>query len=168
MDFAGTLYRALNPLWARDPLSGSGAAQFGGRFNAKGTPALYTSLRPETAMREANQAGAFQPITLVAYAAEIEKIFNATDSDALASVGFEAATLADACWRDAMFAGKVAATQQLSRSLIEQGFSGMLAPSFAPQATPNDRNLVLWTWGDTFPAKLRLIDDHGRLGSRPS
>lgn len=168
MEFIGTLYRALNPLWAREPLSGAGAAQFGGRFNARGTPALYTSLRPETAMREANQAGAFQPITLVAYAAEIEKVFNATDTGALASIGFDAAMLADPCWRDTMLTDKISGTQRLARSLIEQGFSGMLAPSYAPQATTEDRNLVLWSWGTSLPAKLRLIDDQGRLGYLPS
>ncbi len=91
MDYTGTLYRALNPIWARTPLSGEGAARFGGRFNPKGTPALYTSLLPETAMREANQVGAFQPITLVAYHAEVTRIFDATDPDALNNLGVTSA-----------------------------------------------------------------------------
>ena len=46
--YAGPLYRALNPVYARAPLSGRGAELYGGRFNAKGTPALYTSLDPTT------------------------------------------------------------------------------------------------------------------------
>jgi len=65
--FAGFLYRALNPVYARDPLSGRGAQLYGGRFNPKGTPALYASLSPMTALREANQVGTLQPTTLVAY-----------------------------------------------------------------------------------------------------
>jgi RES domain-containing protein len=32
----------------------------GGRFNAKGTPALYMSLSVMTALREANQVGNFR------------------------------------------------------------------------------------------------------------
>ncbi|OZA68370.1 MAG: hypothetical protein B7X78_03675, partial [Sphingomonadales bacterium 39-62-4] len=83
-------------------------------------------------------------------------------------IGFDAAMLADPCWRDTMLTDKISGTQRLARSLIEQGFSGMLAPSYAPQATAEDRNLVLWSWGTSLPAKLRLIDDQGRLGYLPS
>ena len=42
MRFQGILYRALNPMRAREPLSGEGARLYGGRFNPRGTPALYT------------------------------------------------------------------------------------------------------------------------------
>jgi RES domain-containing protein len=55
--YAGLLYRALNPIRASDPLSGEGARLHGGRFNAKGRPALYTSLSVMTAVRESNQIG---------------------------------------------------------------------------------------------------------------
>ena len=56
MHFTGLLYRAHNPVWSREPLSGEGAARFGGRFNRIGRIALYTSLAPETALREAYAA----------------------------------------------------------------------------------------------------------------
>jgi len=39
-------------------LSGDGAAVRGGRFNARGTPALYLALTIVGAVREANQQGA--------------------------------------------------------------------------------------------------------------
>ena len=51
--FEGRLYRALNPVWAAQPFSGEGARSHGGRFNPLGVPALYCSLSPVTAMREA-------------------------------------------------------------------------------------------------------------------
>ncbi|WP_369334366.1 RES domain-containing protein, partial [Stenotrophomonas maltophilia] len=35
----GKLYRALNPAYASEPLSGRGAELYGGRFNPKGTAA---------------------------------------------------------------------------------------------------------------------------------
>ncbi|WP_231739351.1 RES family NAD+ phosphorylase [Novosphingobium sp. FSW06-99] len=167
MDYSGFLYRALNPLWASSPLSGEGAARFGGRFNPKGMPALYTSLRPETAMREANQVGAFQPITLVAYRAEIVRVFDGTDPVALSKLGISVATLADCRWRDTMLAGSIPATQQLAIDLKVQRYAGILVPSFAPHAQADDRNLVLWTWGQQPPAVLQLIDDQGRLSSPP-
>ena len=59
--FTGFLYRALNPVYARDPLSGRGAQVYGGRFNPKATAALYASLSPVTALREANLVDALQP-----------------------------------------------------------------------------------------------------------
>ena len=71
------LYRAINPLYARMPLSGEGASRFGGRFNARGTAALYTSLSIVTAIKEASQAGALQPTTLVSYEACIEPVLDA-------------------------------------------------------------------------------------------
>jgi RES domain-containing protein len=81
--FEGILYRALNPVWAHRPLSGEGAALHGGRFNPKGLPALYLSLDPLTAIREANQVGHLQPTTLVAYRASIERMFPGDDPSAL-------------------------------------------------------------------------------------
>jgi RES domain-containing protein len=42
--YKGKLFRALNPFIAREPLSGRGAELYGGRFNPKGVPALYTAV----------------------------------------------------------------------------------------------------------------------------
>lgn len=76
MSYSSPLYRALNPLYASDPLSGRGAELHGGRFNAKGTPALYAALTVMTAVREANQVGALQPTVLVSHDAAIERVFD--------------------------------------------------------------------------------------------
>jgi RES domain-containing protein len=161
--FRGKLYRALNPIYAREPLSGRGAELFGGRFNPKGRPALYSSLTVMTALREANQVGDLQPTTLVAHEAEIENIFDCRDEAGLAAEGMDAAALADATWRDQMKAGGEAKTQAFARRLIAAGYSGLLVRSFAAGSTPDDLNLVLWKWGDSPPARLIPIDDEGRL-----
>ena len=94
--YVGRLYRALNPVYAREPLSGRGAEIYGGRFNPKRLPALYASLSIMTALREANQVGALQPTTLVSYEADIDSVFDGRDVDALASEGMDAASLAGA------------------------------------------------------------------------
>lgn len=166
MDYRGPLYRALNPVYAREPLSGRGAALFGGRFNPKGMAALYTALSPVTALREANQAGSLQPTTLVSYDAAIDAVFDTRDAAALAAEGFDAARLADPGWRDRMRDDGEAPTQALARRLSSRGFNGLLVRSFANGAGEGDLNLVLWSWGSDAPARLRLIDDEGRL-SRP-
>lgn len=162
--FEGKLYRALNPVYAREPLSGLGAQLYGGRFNAKGRPALYTSLSIVTAIKEANQAGTLQPTTLVSYEAEIESVFDARSPDALASCEIDARTLADPGWRDQMIKEGMAPTQKFAEKLITQEFQGLLVPSFVHGATDEDFNLVLWEWG-TSRVKLGFVDDEGRLGS---
>lgn len=161
--FAGIVYRALNPVYAREPLSGRGAALYGGRFNPKGMPALYVSLAVMTAVREANQVGSLQPTTLVAYEADFEAIFDGRDAEALAAEGVDPAMLAATTWRDEMRANGGARTQALARRLIASGHAGMLVRSFAPGNGPDDVNLVLWTWGPLPPARLVAIDDEGRL-----
>lgn len=165
MAFRGPLYRALNPIYARRPLSGRGAELYGGRFNPKGTPALYASLTVMTALREANQAGSFQPTTLVSYDAEIEKVFDCRDGTALQAEGMDEAAIGDGTWRDQMKATGEARTQAFARRLIAKDFCGMLVRSFAPGASETDLNLVLWRWGDAPPSRLILIDDENRLSS---
>ncbi len=161
--YQGKLYRALNPIYAREPLSGRGAELYGGRFNPKGMPALYLSLSVMTALREANQAGSLQPTTLVSYDAELENVFDTRDTTALNAQGMDPAALADGSWRDRMKSSGEAPTQTFARRLIASGHNGLLVRSFAPGATADDLNLVLWRWGDAAPSRLTLIDDENRL-----
>jgi RES domain-containing protein len=161
--FQGKLYRALNPIYAREPLSGRGAEPYGGRFNPKGVPALYASLSVMTALREANQAGNLQPTTLVSYDADIERVFDSRNDSALRMHEMAAATLSDTTWRDQMKSTGEAKTQAFGRRLFDAGFDALLVRSFAPGATAEDLNLVLWHWGADAPARLVLIDDENRL-----
>lgn len=161
--YQGKLYRALNPVYAREPLSGRGAELYGGRFNPKSVPALYASLSVVTALREANQVGNLQPTTLVSYDADIASVFDARDEAALAAEGMSAAALADPAWRDRMKADGEAPTQVFARRLIASGHDGLLVKSFAPGAGVEDLNLVLWRWGYRPPSRLVLIDDENRL-----
>ncbi|MEL7213529.1 MAG: RES domain-containing protein [Pseudomonadota bacterium] len=159
MRYQGLLYRALNPVWAKEPLSGEGARRFGGRFNKKGRPALYTALSPETAIKEANQVGHLQPTTLVSYHADVAQVFDATDGALLAAQGLTPESLGADDWRDRMRAG-IAPTQAFAEHLISEGYQGLLVQSYSRGAAPKDRNLVLWKWSDA----LTLIDDENRLG----
>ncbi len=162
MHFAGLLYRAHNPVWSRAPLSGEGAARFGGRFNRIGRPALYTSLAPETALREANQVGTLQPVTLVAYRADIGPLLDGRDAAALKPFGMTPAGLDDPAWRDRMLAGKPVPTQLLAEAAIGLGHAGIIVPSYARGAPGQALNLVLWDWD----GRLTLVDDDDRLGLR--
>lgn len=163
MRFKGLLYRALNPVYARDPLSGEGARRYGGRFNPRGMPALYLSLNVMTALREANQVGTLQPTTLIACEADIGPIFDATDIGALTRVGVTPEVLGADDWRMRMLAERKAPTQRLAERLKAAGYAGLRVRSFARGAQAGDLNLVLWTWGAEPPVRLRVVDDQGRL-----
>ena len=129
MHFTGLLYRAHNPVWSREPLSGEGAARFGGRFNRIGRSALYTSLAPETALREANQVGTLQPTTLVAYQADIGPLLDGRDAAALQPFGITPAELADPAWRDRMLSGKPGATTCTRKRPAARALTGLSSPS---------------------------------------
>jgi RES domain-containing protein len=116
-----------------------------------------------TAIREANQVGSLQPTTLVSYDAEIGAVFDGTDTGMLDAEGYDETLLSANSWRDEMEAKGEARTQTLARALIGKGYLGLLVRSFAPGASENDLNLVLWQWGDTPPSRLTLIDDESRL-----
>lgn len=163
VQYRGKLYRALNPVYAREPLSGRGAELYGGRFNPKGMPALYASLSVVTALREANQVGNLQPTTLVSYDAEIDSLFDCRDDHALEAEGSDIVTLGDTTWRDQMKITGEAKTQVLARRLVAAGYNGLVVRSFAPGATEDDLNIVLWKWSDKSPSRLILIDDEHRL-----
>ncbi len=158
--FQGTLYRALNPLWMRQPLSGEGARRHGGRFNPEGTAALYTALTPEGAIAEANQAGRpFEPVTLVAYEADLGPVMDACNPVALAELGIDPGVLAADDWRLRMREDGASGGQRLAARLIGEGWAGLIVPSFAKGVKPGARNLVLWRWD----CGLRVIDSEGRL-----
>ena len=164
ISYHGLLYRALNPVYAREPLSGEGARQYGGRFNARGTPALYLSFSPATALREANQVGALQPTTLVAYRAEIAGLVDGRDAAGLAGWDATLHDLADPAWRNRTLTGQPVPSQDLAARLLAAGHPGLVVPSYARGATAGDVNVVLWRWNTRAGDALAVVDDEGRLG----
>lgn len=164
MLFEGIVVRAHNPRWAFDPESGEGASRHGGRFNRAGLPALYTSLRAETAWLEAQQAFPFkaQPMTMCAYEAHCASVLDLTASEARSAAAITMEELA--CpWEDLADRNLAPPTWTLANRLIGEGVAGIIVPSFANRAGPEDRNLVLWKWSRERPHQLRVIDDYDRL-----
>ncbi|WP_349369462.1 RES family NAD+ phosphorylase [Salinarimonas sp.] len=163
MRYTGLLYRALNPRWHREPLSGEGARLHGGRFNPKGAPALYTALSIATAIRETNQVGTLQPTTVVAYEADLEPVFDAEDAAAPAAYDTALEMLAAGDWRLRMRDEGKSPSQRLAERLVADGFVGMRVRSFARGAGEDDLVMVVWSWGPSLPARLTVVDDAGRL-----
>lgn len=164
MIFRGIVYRAHHPRWAFDPLSGAGAARHGGRFNRVGQAALYTSLTLNTAWLEAQQGFVLkaQPMTICSYRIECDGIEDLRDPAVLKAHGIAPADL-ECSWEALARAGAEPPTWILADLLVAQGVAGIIVPSFARGAGPNDHNLVFWTWSDQSPHQVALVDDHGRL-----
>ena len=169
MRFRGLVYRAHNPQWSWTPLSGEGARRHGGRFNRRGIPALYTSLTPLTAIREAEPLGRpMQPLTLCAYEVDAAPVFDALDEARLEARGVSDLDLSCPSWEAEMLEGAVPSSQALADRLIAEGYTGMLVRSFAAGAGSDDINLVLWDWGSNEPCRVTLIDHERRLLRGPA
>ena len=164
MRFRGLVYRAHNPQWSWTPLSGEGASRHGGRFNRRGVPALYTSLSPLTAIREAQPLGRpMQPLTLCAYEVDIEPVVDTLDEDHCRALGVNDSDLGCPTWEADMLAGAIPASHALADRLIAAGYAAMRVRSFAVGASTGDVNLVVWVWSAQRPHRVVLIDDEGRL-----
>lgn len=162
--FQGAVYRAHNPEWAWNPLSGEGAKRHGGRFNRPGVAALYTSLDLFVAVREASPLGApFQPITLCEYRVDCEDLFDACDPKARRREKATLRALQCPSWNQDMLEGAVPASQQLAGRLIARGYAGMIVPSYAEGAGVEDLNLVLWHWTQRRPHRVVVFDPNQRL-----
>jgi RES domain-containing protein len=162
--FSGFVYRAHNPRWAFAPDSGLSAATTGGRFNPVGIPALYTSLRFETAWLEAQQAFPFkaQPMTLCAYEVNCDDMADLVDPAALAAHGVTQTDLACA-WKDLASRGIKPPSWTITERLVAAGMAGVIVPSFAKGAVAADINVVFWDWAPGPPHQVRVIDDDQRL-----
>jgi len=162
--FQGTCWRAHNPSWAFTPLSGDGAALHGGRFNAKGVKALYLSLDFSTAILEANQGFAHKidPCTLCTYEVDCEDIADLRDS---AGRNLHAVAPAEmqCAWLAIAESGAVPPSWEIGRRLMEEGYAGILVPSFANRAPADAYNLVLWNWGSELPHRVLVFDPSGKL-----
>lgn len=70
-----TAYRIHTPKWADSPVSGLGAALYGGRLNRPGVAALYLSLDTQTAINEFKGTSTLLPPgTLISYQISVTNI----------------------------------------------------------------------------------------------
>ncbi|QGM47205.1 RES family NAD+ phosphorylase [Methylocystis heyeri] len=164
MRFRATCYRAHDPRWSFQPLSGAGAAMRGARFNPKGAPALYLALTIMTAVKEINQGFAhkIEPCVLCSYDVDCEDVLDLrSEEDRKAA----SASLEDmACaWFSDISQGREPPSWRIARQSMKAGAAGILVPSFAPGARADDQNLVLWKWGPALPHKVSVFDPSGRL-----
>ncbi len=164
MRFAGRCYRAHDPAWSFTPLSGAGAAITGGRFNRKGEPTLYLSLDIMTSFGECTQGFTkrLQPLTMCEYDIDCAPVADMRDDAVRQACGVTPEHLGCA-WMNWHLAGKQAPSWCAADRMKAAGYAGLIVRSFAPGATADNLNLVLWTWGPDLPNKVQVFDPSGRL-----
>jgi RES domain-containing protein len=162
--FTRRCYRGHDPLWSFSPLSGDGAAQTGGRFNRKGQPTLYLALDIITAVNECTQGFTrrLQPLTICEYDADITPVADLRTEVSRAALGIHLQDMA--CpWLSHLRRGETPPSWTVADTLKSSGHAGLLTPSFAPGASSNAHNLVLWRWGPDLPTRITVHDPEGRL-----
>jgi RES domain-containing protein len=151
-------YRALRPAWSFKPLSGAGAAHNGGRWNAKGTPALYLAEDPMTALAEYNQDFSFRPVTLAQYRLKNARLADLRDPTFRHDQGIDDAAMSCA-WYALSLQGLEVPSWKAATILANRGYHGLLYPS----RFNGSSCLALWAWNDASGCTVTVSDQDGRL-----
>lgn len=166
VDAAGvlTLWRAFVPRWGHLPLSGEGAARFGGRWNPVGVPAIYAACELSTAWAEYNQ-GFVQHPALIAQLRLADSRLADLNDPAICD-GLDVDNSIHRCeWRGDLDAGRKPATHALHGRLVEEGFHGIVYPSFM---SPGGTCVALWRWNDAGGPTLAIVDPEARMPRTPA
>jgi RES domain-containing protein len=126
--------------------------------------ALYLALTVEGMLIEMGHGFGhrFDPLTVCAYDVDVDALIDLRTDQARAAAAVDLAAMARP-WAYDLASGRIPASWGLAKSMIAQGASGILAPSFATGARPDMANLVLWRWGSVRPHKVVVHDPKGRL-----
>jgi RES domain-containing protein len=158
------LWRAYVPRWAYLPLSGDGAARFGGRWNPLGEPTVYAALELSTAWAEYNQGFVQHPALIANLHLAGARLFDLTDGAVLAALG--ASGEIHRCeWRAMLDVGEEPPTHALRRRLVGIGADGVIFPSYM---SPGGTCVALWRWNGAGSPTLSIIDPDGRLPRTPA
>jgi RES domain-containing protein len=158
------LWRAYVPRWAHDPLSGKGAARFGGRWNPVGQTTIYAARELSTAWAEYNQGFVQHPATIAQLLLTGAVLADLTQSATLAALNV-GADIHRCEWRALLDRGQRPPTHELRRRLLDEGVHGVIYPSVM---SPGGTCVALWRWNGAAEPRLDVVDPEGRLPRTPA
>jgi RES domain-containing protein len=156
-----TIWRAFVPRWAHLPLSGEGAARFGGRWNPAGAPTIYAACELSTAWAEYNQGFVQHPAVIAKLELSEARLADLTSADVLAKLGI-APDIHECQWRARLDDALQPETHVVRERLLTAGMDGVVYPSFM---SPGGTCVALWRWNEKRGPQLRVIDPEHRLPS---
>lgn len=159
-----TLWRAYVPRWAYAPVSGEGAARFGGRWNPVGMATIYAACELSTAWAEYNQGFVQHPALIARLELTGAKLADLTNNKTLDALGIDRA-INECQWRYALDQGRRPETHRVQKDLISAGFDGVIFPSFMSHG---GSCVALWRWNGRNAPQLKVIDPEGRLPRNPA
>ena len=154
-----TLWRAFVPRWAHLPLSGEGAARFGGRWNPVGARTIYAARELSTAWAEYNQGFVQHPALIAQLKLLRARLADLTDDETLTALGVEPA-IHRCQWRDDLDQGQTPQTHVLRKRLLADGLDGVIYPSVM---SPGGTCVALWRWNEEGAPRLDVVDPDHRL-----
>lgn len=158
------LWRAFVPRWAHLPLSGEGAARFGGRWNPVGARTIYAARELSTAWAEYNQGFVQHPALIAQLRLLQARLADLTEAGTLQSLAV-GDDIHNCEWRESMDKGAVPETHRLRERLMRDGFHGVIYPSVM---SPGGTCVALWRWNEDGAPRLGITDPDGRLPKTPA
>ncbi|PSJ62514.1 RES family NAD+ phosphorylase [Kumtagia ephedrae] len=158
------LWRAYVPRWPWLPLSGDGAARFGGRWNPVGAPTIYAARELSTAWAEYNQGFVQHPALIARLELTGARLVDLIDLRVFERLGLTP-DIHHCEWRAILDAGGQPETHRLRGKLLGEGADGVIYPSIM---SPGGTCVALWRWNAAGAPRLDVVDPEGRLPKSPA